>query len=107
MIGKTVATFPRARRAPAKPNPPRLLRLFSRARKPCEPFFYTRVRPVGTRPDSASPYGCLDMAGNAWEWVQGFYNKDPSMRLIRGGAVGYGERACRTYTRTIEPAGVT
>jgi formylglycine-generating enzyme required for sulfatase activity len=73
----------------------------------CEPFFYTRVRPVGTRPDSASPYGCLDMAGNAWEWVQGFYNKDPSMRLIRGGAVGYGERACRTYTRTIEPAGVT
>ena len=25
--------------------------------------------PVGSYPQGASPYGCLDMAGNAWEWV--------------------------------------
>jgi formylglycine-generating enzyme required for sulfatase activity len=47
------------------------------------------------------------MAGNAWEWVQGFHNNNPEQRLIRGGAVGYGERACRTYHRAIEGAGVT
>lgn len=67
----------------------------------------SRVRPVGTRPEGASPYGCRDMAGNAWEWVQGFYRGNPEQRIIRGGAVGYGERACRTYTRGIEGSGVT
>jgi formylglycine-generating enzyme required for sulfatase activity len=66
-----------------------------------------RVRPVGTRAAGASPYGCRDMAGNAWEWVQGHFNGNPEQRILRGGAVGYGERACRTYARAIEGAGVT
>jgi formylglycine-generating enzyme required for sulfatase activity len=67
----------------------------------------SRVQPVGSVPGRASPYGCLDMAGNAWEWVQGFYNGNPDQRILRGGAVGYGERACRTYTRGIEGSGST
>ena len=29
---------------------------------------------VGQFPSNASPYGALDMAGNAWEWVADFYN---------------------------------
>lgn len=67
----------------------------------------SRVRRVGSVPGGESPYGCRDMAGNAWEWVQGFYHNNPDRRIIRGGAVGYGERAHRTYGRAIEGAGVT
>ena len=66
-----------------------------------------RVQPVGSVPGGVSPYGCYDMAGNAWEWVQGNYNGDPDQRILRGGAVGYGERACRTYNRAIEGSGAT
>lgn len=68
---------------------------------------FSRVRKVGSVPAGVSPYGCMDMAGNAWEWVQGFYNDNPDQRILRGGAVGYGERAFRTYNRAIEGAGDT
>jgi len=47
------------------------------------------------------------MAGNAWEWVQGYYQGNPQQRILRGGAVGYGERASRTYTRAVEGSGAT
>jgi len=53
---------------------------------------------VGSYPDSASPYGALDMAGNAWEWVRDWYwtydaseTKNPVgpdsgiSRVLRGG----------------------
>jgi formylglycine-generating enzyme required for sulfatase activity len=66
-----------------------------------------RVRPVRSVPDGVSPYGCYDMAGNAWEWVQGHYDGNQEQRILRGGAVGYGERACRTYERAIEGSGAT
>jgi formylglycine-generating enzyme required for sulfatase activity len=67
----------------------------------------SRVQPVGSVPFGASPYGCLDMAGNAWQWVEGYYNGDQARRILRGGAVGYGERSMRTYNRAIEGSGDT
>jgi len=37
---------------------------------------YDTVMPVGSFKDGASPYGALDMAGNALEWTQDWYDRD-------------------------------
>ncbi len=54
---------------------------------------------VGSYPEGASPYGVLDMAGDAWEWVSSLYKPYPyeagdgredlashGSRVIRGGS---------------------
>ena len=56
-----------------------------------------RMLPVGSFPAGASPYGALDMAGNAWEWVSDVYIDRDGLGggggvrrgIIRGGAFGY------------------
>lgn len=71
--------------------------------------------PVGTHPEGASPYGALDMAGNAWEWTADTYDpeyyavsprEDPpgpresvNWRVIRGGSSNTAPRALRAANR--------
>ncbi|MBI3929823.1 MAG: SUMF1/EgtB/PvdO family nonheme iron enzyme [Armatimonadetes bacterium] len=65
---------------------------------------FNQVKPVGSFPAGASPYGCLDMAGNAWEWVAD--DAPGGLQIIRGGAFGYPERQCRVYAWALEQPGV-
>ncbi|NIO70436.1 MAG: SUMF1/EgtB/PvdO family nonheme iron enzyme [Anaerolineae bacterium] len=69
---------------------------------------------VGSYPDGASPYGCMDMAGNAWEWVADWYQGDyyqvtpnhnpqgPNQgvyRVVRGGSWALPQRLSRCSGR--------
>jgi formylglycine-generating enzyme required for sulfatase activity len=78
---------------------------------------------VGSYPDGASPYGALDMLGNAYEWVNDWYDPtyysyapdtDPqgpsqgTTRVIRGGSWNYGLNWTRTTSRSsLNPAART
>jgi formylglycine-generating enzyme required for sulfatase activity len=77
--------------------------------------------PVGSKPKGASPYGALDMAGNAWEWVADRYapdyyarapQRDPAgpasgtARVLRGGSWNNVDDAVRSANRTGDEPGL-
>ncbi len=78
------------------------------------------LRPIGSYPDSRSPWGVLDLSGNAAEWVKDWYGPYPSLaqinpegpvtgelRVIRGGSFLASPRGVRVTARTADTPGLS
>ena len=71
---------------------------------------WNELRPVGSFPKGASPYGALDMAGNGWEWVSSLYRpypydaadgrEDPTSGQVRGTRGGGHDASAEDLTVT-------
>jgi formylglycine-generating enzyme required for sulfatase activity len=73
---------------------------FEAIRCNCPELGLWATTPVGVFPDGASPYGCLDMSGNVWEWTRSLhgdypYPNDPEGRRAREDPREDGRRVLR------------
>ncbi len=57
--------------------------------------------PVGNYPEGATPRGLLDMAGNVWEWMDNYADKDKDVVALRGGSWDDSDNVLRCSARNV------
>ncbi|VAX25530.1 hypothetical protein MNBD_NITROSPINAE02-1202 [hydrothermal vent metagenome] len=58
--------------------------------------------PVGLREGGKSPFGVYDMGGNVWEWVDGWYDEEKGLRILKGGSWLTPKASVRSATRLVD-----
>jgi formylglycine-generating enzyme required for sulfatase activity/Tfp pilus assembly protein PilF len=77
---------------------------YERRRANCKDSHGRMGTAVGQFPLGASPYGCLDMAGNVWEWTLDRERPYSAARIMRGGATYSTPDDLLAYRRQAAPA---